>query len=517
MCTYLHKADNGMYYFRMGIPAELRPRLNGRREIKHSLRTKDKDAAKRLIPDHTKAALRLLQEAREAGQAVPAPRPAPHLSPARMARLRAWEEYDREQEELAEIDAREMAEREWAREDRAPLEAHLAKRFASPSAELTPAEVAMKDMLADARFEAEIAQEQLAIARLGQYVSAPTPKPDGSESKTDTAPKDLLEPDIFDGWKREGSKRAKTIEMVKKSADWFHARVGKVAVQDITKAHIIKFKDKLIAEGQTVANINVRLSHISALLTWAARNNFVPQNVAKGTTIPNPQAKKSKRKPFELAELRAIFGAPVHANGDRPKGGKGEAAYWIPVLALYTGARIRELAQLRRGDVQAIDYPDAEGASSTGWFFNITEDTDEQGLANAIKNAASERRVPIHPKLIELGFIQYVQGLENQNGRIFPHLTEDKFGNPAAKWGEWFSLYLRQVCGVTDTRMTFHSFRHTFKDYARNARIEDGLQRQIMGHEGGDVADSYGAGYSLYVVVSAMETYRVPGLEIAPP
>lgn len=517
MCTYLHKAPNGVYYFRMGIPVELRPRFDGRREIKHSLRTKDRDDAKRLIPDHTKAALRLLEQARGEAQPVPATQPAPVSSPARAARLRRLEAYDREQDELAQIDNDKWAEREWEREERQPLADHLAQRLSSADVELTPVEAAAKDLIEDQRFEADLAREQLAFARMAQYKPQPVDANAASEKSIDTDPGSLLNPGIFDQWKSEGSKRPKTIDMVKKSADWFQARIGNVPVQEITKAHILDFKKQLIAEGQTVANINVRLSHISLLLGWAARNDVVPVNVAKETQIPNPQAKKNRRKPFDLAALKAIFGGPVHAKGERPKQGKGEAAYWLPVLALFTGARVRELAQLRRGDVSEQEYPDADGNVCKGWFLNITEDTDDEGLTNAIKNDASERLVPVHPKLIELGFVGYVEGLANQKGRIFPELPEDIYGNPAAKWGEWFGPYLRKVCGVTDRRMTFHSFRHTFKDYARNARIEDGIQRQIMGHEGGDVADQYGAGYSLHVVAAAMATYRVPGLEIAPP
>ena len=153
----------------------------------------------------------------------------------------------------------------------------------------------------------------------------------------------------------------------------------------------------------------------------------------------------------------------------------------------------------------------------SSWFLSITEDIDEGGLETAIKTDASERLVPIHAKLIELGFIEYVQKLVNQTGRVFPLLSEDIYGNLAAKWGEWFSVYLHKSCGIVDKRMTFHSFRHTFKDYARDARIEEGIQRQIMGHEGGDVADSYGSGYSLHVLVAAMATYRVPGLAIPAP
>lgn len=517
MCTYLHKAPNGTYYFRMAIPAELRQHFEGRREIKHSLRTKDRDEAKKLIPDQTKAAQNLLARATERVDPVLAPQPPLPVSPARAARLRALEDYDREQAEMDELMFAEHQRLEMEREEREPLVAALEERLRDPNAKLSPVELVARDLLADLRFEAEIASEQLAIARMARYEPGTAAEPTNPKNKTDTRPADMLTPGIFERWKVEGAKRPKTIAMVEKTAEWFQTRIGNLAVQDITKSHIIAFKDKLIAEGQSIANVNVRLSHVSALLGWAARNDIIPANVAKETQIPNPQAKKRRRKPFELADLKAIFGGPVHARGDRPLSGKGEAAYWLPVLALYTGARVRELAQLRRGDVREKQYPDEKANFRRGWFLSITEDTDEEGLANAIKNDASERLVPVHPRLIELGFIDYVQALENQKGRIFPSLPEDKFGNPAAKWGEWFSGYLRRTCGITDKRKTFHSFRHTFKDNARNSEIDDGMQRQLMGHEGGDVADQYGAGYADYVMVAAMEKYRVPGLEISPP
>lgn len=516
MRNHLHKEPHGVYYFRMAIPASLRPHF-GKREFKHSLRTKNKDEAEFLVLDHIKEARRLLRRAREQADPVPACHPPSPVSPARAARLRALEDYDREQAELADLMDAERCRLEMERKEREPLVSALEQRLRDPNADLSPAELAARDLVADLRLEAETAGEQLAIARMARYEPVTADGLASHENKTDTSPADMLTPGIFERWKAEGVKRPKTIEMFAKTAAWFQARIGDVAVQDITKGHVIAFKDKLIAEGHSIANINVRLSHISALLGWAARNDIVPINVAKNTQIPNPQAKKNRRKPFDLADLNAIFDGPVHSKGERPVQGKGEAAYWLPVLALYTGARVRELAQLRRGDVQEKQYPDADAKLRTGWFLAITEDTDEAGLANAIKNDASERLVPVHPKLIELGFIDYVQALENQRGRIFPSLPEDKFGNPAAKWGEWFSRYLRGTCGVTDKRKTFHSFRHAFKDNARNSGIDSDMQRQLMGHEGGDVADQYGAGYANYSMVEAMEKYRVPGLEISPP
>lgn len=100
--------------------------------------------------------------------------------------------------------------------------------------------------------------------------------------------------------------------------------------------------------------------------------------------------------------------------------------------------------------------------------------------------------------------------------RLFPLLRPDKYGRLTAKWGEHWSVYRRDVCGVTDKRMVFHSFRHTFKDYSRLAGIDEGIQRQLMGHSARDVADDYGSGHWDHQLVEAMKRYKVPGLKVPP-
>lgn len=75
-----------------------------------------------------------------------------------------------------------------------------------------------------------------------------------------------LYPDIFERWQGEGSKRPKTIAMVKASCLKFHALVGALPVEKTTKGHVIAFKGKLVDAGQSITNVNIRLSHISLLL-----------------------------------------------------------------------------------------------------------------------------------------------------------------------------------------------------------------------------------------------------------
>lgn len=270
----------------------------------------------------------------------------------------------------------------------------------------------------------------------------------------------------------------------------------------------------MLEEGQTPANIKQKLSRLRTLLQWAADNGHASSNVAHGITIKDTQAAKNKRKPFDLAALNAIFASPVYAKGQRPTQGRGEAAYWIPLLALFTGARMEELGQLRPSDIVELTYPDPDGTDQRGWFISLIEVEGDDGTE--LKTAESERLIPIHPQLQRLGFVAFAKAASEQGReRLFDQLTPGPYGNLTHKWGQWFGRYLRDTCRVTDKRMTFHSFRHTFTDYVRRPDIAEGIQRQLVGHSSKDVHDDYGAGYNLYWLVEAMKLYKVPGLKIA--
>jgi integrase len=226
-------------------------------------------------------------------------------------------------------------------------------------------------------------------------------------------------------------------------ARWFYERVGKKPVDQITRKDALTFKDKLIGEGQSASNTNMKLSRLRTLLQWAVDNEYATDNAAKGITVKDTDKAKNKRREFDLASLNAIFASPVFATGERPTQGRGEAAYWLPLLALFTGARLEELGQLRPSDILEIAYPDPDGEQRSAWFIRIKED-QEDGLK--LKNAASERDVPVHPELERLGFLKYVaDAKEAKQERLFPALKPNIYGRLTAKWGEWFGPYLRKV------------------------------------------------------------------------
>jgi integrase len=223
----------------------------------------------------------------------------------------------------------------------------------------------------------------------------------------------------------------KGIDTHRSTARWFYDRVGRRPVRELTADDFLAFKDKLLAEGQTRANIRQKLSHPRTLMGWAKANRHVDVNVAADVTIRDVQAPKKKRLPFDLAALTAIFNSPVYSAGSRPTSLRGEAGYWLPLLGLFTGARLEELGQLRPQDVNEDRYIDSEGAERAAWIIQIREDKDAD---LKLKNAASERRVPVHTELVRLGFLDFVKAAKAaKQQRLFPLLKANIYGRLTAK------------------------------------------------------------------------------------
>lgn len=313
-------------------------------------------------------------------------------------------------------------------------------------------------------------------------------------------------------WAKERKPQQDSIDTMDRIVSVFYEHVGRIPYRLITRAHIIQFKDKMLDAGFTDANTDKHLTNLGTLLNYAANNDKIAANPAKGIKVGARKNAKGARLPFDIAALQAIFSSPVYASGYRPEDTNWDksAAYWFPLLSLYTGARLEEMAQLSPDDVYEETYYDDDETPRTTWVVRFTDDGEGQG----VKTEGSVRRVPVHSVLIERGFIEYAQSKRGQK-RIFP-MTPDPRGREGANWGKWFGKYLRGKCKVTNERMTFHSFRHTFKDVARARGIAKDVHDAITGHEGKDVSDQVygGLAYHLAPLVAAMNRYRVLGLDL---
>jgi hypothetical protein len=78
------------------------------------------------------------------------------------------------------------------------------------------------------------------------------------------------------------------------------------------------------------------------VLNWSRKNGLIPDEVPWSDPVSGMRLTetKSNRQPWEPEELKLLFASPVYVREERPIGGKGEAAFWLPLLALFTGARL---------------------------------------------------------------------------------------------------------------------------------------------------------------------------------
>jgi integrase len=320
------------------------------------------------------------------------------------------------------------------------------------------------------------------------------------DTKSSTSKLTLI--DIFDKWKVERKPSASALAEWSMCVRLFEAVNGKLTLSRISKSHLVAFKDKRIAEGKAPATIKKQLGAISSLLQYAVNNDYIQNNPATGVKVAQPKVGSDPRLPYNIDDLNKILSSPIYTSKYRPKakGMDGEALHWIPLLAIYTGSRMTELGQLERRDIKSEgDY----------WYIDISNNSDDA----TIKTESSRRKVPIHTELIRLGFLDYVMTKE---ARLFPELKASSTGRLMAEFSRWWGRpeQGRKIIGIDNPQLTFHSFRHSFKDACRNSGIPKDVHDVLTGHSSSDVGSTYGLGYTIKTLGEWMGKLRYDGLKI---
>ena len=231
---------------------------------------------------------------------------------------------------------------------------------------------------------------------------------------------------------------------------------------------------------------NKYLSAVSTFAKWLLQHEYIDSDVASGMQLELDK-KKKKGKPFSGAQLKTIFASPLFANclGDKHEHEAGDVQvrdwrYWMPWIALHSGARLGEIAQLLMTDVRQ-----EHGV----WIFHVTEEGDDE---KSTKTGGSMRVIPVHSKLIDLGLLDYHAAIAIAEGtRLFPELQRDTRGYFGSASG-FFNDYLRDIGVKVGRNVNFHSFRHTMTDGFRNAGYYDEQFNVLLGHTKETTTGRYG-------------------------
>ena len=323
----------------------------------------------------------------------------------------------------------------------------------------------------------------VAVAALQAHVDgaplpASIPAVGSSGSKED---KTLLQ--AWEGYEAEkiAAKAWRDGEDTAKYDHWPHVRrlievVGDKPLTSITADDINEFQNHVLTDpkGGTPRNRDKRLTRSGAVLRWAKKKRLIGDDFAELFRYPG-KIEENPYVAFDLNDLKALFESADY----RDQTFRTPSEFWLPILGLYTGARLNELCQLTASDIGMHDEVE-------------TISILDEDIGKRLKTTASRRIVPIHSKLIALGFLDYASTIKT--GRIFPELPEDpaRPGSFGAKPSELFTAYRRKhgVGKIKErSNKAFHSFRSTLISALRKAEVPKDRRTRLGGHEYDDTQD----------------------------
>ena len=241
---------------------------------------------------------------------------------------------------------------------------------------------------------------------------------------------------------------------------------------------------------QSQANVYKRLAHIRQFLAYCCDKDYVDRALLReiDLVLAKDTARSRERAAVEAAgedgivadgyvaftpqDLCALFGEPFlqHARSNA-------ARYWVPLLSLCTGLRVGEASQLRPVDFEVI-----EGVACVRVKGEVGQPPDRN--TQRLKTLASRRAIPLHPQLLELGLMTYVED-RIENGE--PWMWDDLLWTEKSGFGKYpsrdFQTLAERVGVYQKRRKVFHSFRSTISQKLEAHGLDGDLLDRFLGHE----------------------------------
>jgi integrase len=255
-----------------------------------------------------------------------------------------------------------------------------------------------------------------------------------------------------------------------------------------------KTLEQLLEEGcvsislETVRNI---MGRVSSFFNWLVKQGYREDNPFSGVAPRRAHSARSERSPFNDDDLKLLFGTAIY----KDKIYAHDWQYWLPLLGLYTGARLEELCQLKGQDFKVVDgchYLDIHGEGDT---------------QNRVKTPSSIRKIPVHSELINLGLLDVVNKRSRECFLFNLKRINTNLGHLPSKW---FSGYKASL-GLPKGTKVFHSFRHTLRDKLTLSGVPNEQIRELLGHEQiGETFGRYGSSIPVKVLAESLERLQFP-------
>ena len=254
------------------------------------------------------------------------------------------------------------------------------------------------------------------------------------------------------------------------------------------------------------------------ILDLAVRKGLLGSNPATGIRPlqRDSVALADKRRAFTLDQLSQFFRSRLYqaASENRPHAFDhpkyGGWRFWLAPLMLFAGLRPNEACQALASDVRRTE----RGT----WYIEVTDEAGgEEAPRRTLKNQSSRRRVPIHPQLIRMGFLEFVETRTavGTDARLFD-TPLDKYENAASYPLRWFREHYLPKAVAMEERQAFYSFRHSFRDALRRASANADVLEALGWSQGARVvSDHYGTKLDPDQLLGAISEVAYPGLDLS--
>ncbi|MBJ6726796.1 site-specific integrase [Geomesophilobacter sediminis] len=257
---------------------------------------------------------------------------------------------------------------------------------------------------------------------------------------------------------------------------YFYHKYRGQSVKDVIAANT--------GDGMNPKTVNKHVARIGSLLKYCHEQEMIPRNPATGLQLATKQRADEERSAYTLSDIGNIV-------SNLPVDPAIPERYWIPLIGLFSGLRLNEICQLHVEDVVKID---------DCWCFDINGAGDKR-----LKNDASARVIPIHPKLIELGLIRYYDALKvAKQPRLWMNLELIRLHGYTNGIGKWYARYNREYV-TEDPKKVFHSMRHSVADTLKQKGVSEAAIAEILGHAHATITSGrYGKRYQPKVLLDAL-------------
>ncbi len=321
---------------------------------------------------------------------------------------------------------------------------------------------------------------------------------------------------IFDKWLAQNKPSPSSIAEWKFTINQFTEIFGNIPIKEIQSKHIIEFKEiiskvparyslkypnkklteiykefkkKENYELPAIQTISKRISALKSLLNVALNEGIISQNPALVIKLKGIRNKGLRRGVFTKEQLNLIFNPELEKQNN--------SKFWIPYIALYSGMRLEEIGQLSLSDIK----------QEAGIYYFDVNDSEDKNL----KTKTSIRKIPIHQKILDKNFLNFVETSRNlidNKGKLFSELKASKNGKLTKEFSRWFARYLEKI-GISDKSLVFHSFRHGFKGACRNSEIPEEISDALTGHSSTSIGRTYGNGFSIEILNKWLQKVEV--------